>query len=111
VNHGHEEPAPPSLGEIGDRLREDLSMLRDAAERSRDQALDRVLGFVNEHPFAAVAVAFGAGFALSGALLSRTTARLAWLGGRLYLAQLMRGAIGESLLGLVGGAREEGGAQ
>lgn len=93
------EGSQPSLGEIGDRFRDDLRSLRDAVSRRREELGRAARGYVEDHPFVAVGVAFAAGYVLAGGLLSRTTFRLARVGARLYLGNLLRGVLGEALGG------------
>jgi hypothetical protein len=90
-----EEPEPPSMREVGERMREDVYMLRDAAGRRRDELLDQGRRFVDQHPLAAVGIAFGLGYLISGALLSRTTGKLLRLGARFYLRRLLHSGIGQ----------------
>jgi hypothetical protein len=87
-------PQAPSLRELGERVRRDLGELRGAAERERDQIMGQLRRVVDEHPLASVGVAFGVGYLLSGALLSRTTARLVRLGVRLYVGRFVRDTLG-----------------
>jgi hypothetical protein len=88
-----DDAAPP----VGERLDE----LRDAVTERTQQIRDAVTGFVAEKPLAAVGIAFGVGYLLSGALFSRTTFRAAHLGARLAfgaaLKQLLVG-VGPGLL-------------
>jgi hypothetical protein len=93
----------PSIREAGERVRDDLERLREAAERRRAQLLGELQRLVAEHPLGAVAAAFGVGYLLSGALLSRTTARVLGIGARIYLGQMVRGGLGEQLLGAFAG--------
>lgn len=84
----------PSMSDIGAHVREDISQFREAAEKRQHELTDQVTQMVSEHPVASVAIAFGAGYILSGALLSRFTIRLATAGARWYLGRMLRDAIG-----------------
>jgi hypothetical protein len=105
-----QEPAPPSIEEVAERVREDLWMLRDAASRRRDELYDRARGFIDQHPLAAVGAAFALGYVLSGALLSRATVRVAVLAGRLFLGRAMRAAAESGVEAVHGNGAERGGA-
>ena len=95
-----------TIGEIGSRFREDLFALRESALRRRDELLSIAHRYVDEHPFAAVGVAFAAGYVVAGGLLSRTTLRLLRVGARIYLGNLVKGVVGEAI---GGGQFERGG--
>jgi hypothetical protein len=82
----------PSIREIGDQVKQDISHLREAAERRRDEVLGQARDFVQEHPVIAVGAAFGAGYVLSGALFSRMSLRLLGFGARWYAGRMLRGA-------------------
>jgi hypothetical protein len=95
-------PEAPSIREVGERVKRDLGALRGAAERERAQILGEVQRLVDQHPFAAVGVAFAAGYVVSGALLSRATARLVRVGVRMYLGRLLRDTFGAPLEQAIG---------
>lgn len=80
----------PSIGEATAHMRDDVQQLREAAERRGDEVIEQVRSLVDEHPLAAVGAAFGLGYLLSGALVSRTTLRFAVLGARWYAGRMMR---------------------
>lgn len=85
----------PSLREAGEKVRADVDALRGAALREEEEILARVRDFVEEHPFGAVGAAAAAGYALSGALFSRTTLRLFALSARFYLGRLIEARLGD----------------
>jgi hypothetical protein len=87
------------MGDASRHVRADLDELRAAAERRRDELVAKLHDIVDEHPFVAVAAAFGAGYALSGALVSRFTMRLLSLGGRLYFGRLVEERLGSRFAG------------
>jgi hypothetical protein len=80
----------PTVEDIGERVREDIKLIRRAAERQRDQIVDRIQSMVEQQPFLAVGAAFGIGYLLSGALFSRATAKMLLLTGRLAFGVLLR---------------------
>ena len=79
-----------NLAEVGARVREDLELLRDTLVQGTRQARGRALGFVEEHPYAAVGAAFGVGFILAGGLFSRTTLGLVSFGTRFMAGRVLR---------------------
>src|SRR4051794_26993688 len=89
----------PSIRDIGGTVKQDLSQLRDVVEHRRDELLGQVRDLVAEHPVAAVGVAFGAGYVLSGALFSRLTWRVLSVGARWYAGRMLQGAVGTYGLG------------
>jgi hypothetical protein len=98
----------PTMQDVGEHMKQDFAELRAAAERRRDEVLSQVRELVDQHPLAAVGAAFGAGYLLSGALLSRMTFRLALLGARWYAGRMVRDLVqavepGESFTGPSGG--------
>jgi hypothetical protein len=80
----------PSLSEMRDKMREDLNLLRDTVQRESREYLSNARAWVEQHPYAAVGAAFGAGFLLAGGLFSRTTARALGFGTRFLIGRLMR---------------------
>lgn len=87
-----------SLRELGEQVRDDLWALRETASRRRDELLGKARAQIDEHPLAAVGIAFGAGYLLSGALLSRLTMRVVVIGARWYLARTMKELLGGALV-------------
>lgn len=87
-----------SLRELGEHVRDDLMELREAASQRREELLAEVRGRIDEHPLAAVGIAFAAGYLLSGALLSRLTMRVAVFGARWYLTRTMKELLGGALV-------------
>lgn len=69
-----------------------------------------VTNYVDAHPLASIGIAFGVGYLLSGALLSRTTLRAASIGGRFafggFLKQLVAG-IGPGLIAAALGGQQQ----
>jgi hypothetical protein len=72
-----------SVGENFEDIRSQLS--------ERTQEIRETIGnYVDANPLAAVGIAFGVGYLLSGALFSRTTFRAASIGTRFALGGLLR---------------------
>ncbi len=80
----------PSLSEVGDKMREDLSELREAVQRETDELARNARSYIEQHPYAAVGAAFGIGFLLAGGLFSRTTARALGFGTRFLVGRMVR---------------------
>jgi hypothetical protein len=82
-----------SLQEAGEQLIDSLGELRTLVQERGEELRDQLANFVEERPFAAIGIAFGVGYLLSGALYSRASARLIGLSARLltgvFLKQLM----------------------
>jgi hypothetical protein len=89
------------LDELKERAERDAEELRHAAMKRGSQLRDAAFSFVQEHPYAAVGAAFGVGYLVSGALLSRSTFRLLGIGGRLFAGALIKQLIASGGLGLV----------
>jgi hypothetical protein len=102
---GHREP---TIREISEHMKQDLYDLRAVAERRRQELYEGLKRLVHEHPLASVGVAFGAGYLLSGALLSRATARVLAVGARWYVGRMVRDAIGSSVMSGGAGPLEAG---
>jgi hypothetical protein len=102
-------PESPSIRELGEKVKSDLHELRGVAEKRKDELFGELRALVGRHPFASVGAAFGAGYVLSGALLSRTTARAVRLGLRIYLGRLIKSTLGAELGHVLGVDRGDGG--
>ena len=79
----------PPIGEAAQHIARDFDELREAAERRGEAALVELRALVDRHPLASLGVAFGTGYLLSGAILSRLTLRLAAMGARFYAGRLL----------------------
>jgi len=89
--------AKQHVGETLDEVREELG--------ARVQEIrETITNYVDAHPLAAVGIAFGAGYLLSGALFSRTTFRAATIGGRLAFGGLLKQVLAGIVPGLLAGA-------
>jgi hypothetical protein len=76
-----------------ERAGDGLDALRDELARRGQAVREQVGAYVDEHPLSAMAIAFGVGYLLSGALISRTTARVVSVGGRLLLGGYLRSLV------------------
>jgi hypothetical protein len=83
----------PSLSEVGDKVREDFDMFREAVQRETAEIRHTANQFIQEHPFYAVGAAFGVGFLLSGGLFSKATAKTLKFGTRFLMGKLIRNLI------------------
>jgi hypothetical protein len=83
-----------SVGEHVDEIRQELT---EKAQELRDT----VNNFVQAKPLQSVGIAFGVGYVLSGALVSRTTARLAQIGLRFAFGGALKQLIAEVGPGLL----------
>jgi hypothetical protein len=91
----------PSLTEVSHKMREDLSLLREAVQRETDEFTRQARAYIEQHPYAAVGAAFGVGFLLAGGLFSRATARGLSFGARFFLGRVIRQLIGGAGAGMV----------
>lgn len=73
-------------------MRPDEGTEEELTERV-SQVRETIAAFVDEHPLAAVGLAFGAGYVVAGGLVSRTTGRLFKFGTRLALGAVVRQAL------------------
>lgn len=83
-------PSMHDVRETSARVRADVDELR----REGEALLGQLRSLVDQHPLAAVGAAMGTGYVLSGALVSRTTLRIAMLGARLYLNKMLSRRLG-----------------
>ena len=78
--------------------------LRKEVSQRTEEVRAAVSSFVDERPLTAVGIAFGVGYLLSGALVSRLTARLIAVGGRVVIGNALRSMVAGMGPGLVLGA-------
>ncbi len=82
-----------SVDDVGNRIGEGFDGIRQEVAQKTQEIRDTVQAFVDENPLGAVGIAFGVGYLLSGALVSRLTARVVGIGGRILLGNLLRQAV------------------
>jgi len=79
--------------DVGNRMSENFDGIRQEVSQKTQEIRDTLHAFVEESPLRAVGIAFGLGYLLSGALVSRVTARLVGIGGRIIIGNLLRQAV------------------
>jgi hypothetical protein len=89
----------PSFQEASDQLMGNLGELRDVIAERTEHIREAVTSFVQERPITSVAIGFGVGYVLSGALVSRTTGRIFGLGTRFLIGALVKQVIAGGGLG------------
>jgi len=78
------------MDDVKQRVGNDLNELREELGERTQEIRDAVGNYVNANPLAAVGIAFGVGYLLSGALFSRTTFKAAHLGARVAFGGLLK---------------------
>lgn len=100
--------------DVGNQVAENFDELRAELGDRVQEFRETVTNYVDAHPLASVGIAFGVGYLLSGALFSRTTMKVATLGGRFalggFLKQLIAGVGPGILMAALGGERGAQGA-
>jgi hypothetical protein len=91
----------PALEEMGEQVVEDLAELGRAARARSAQVVEQVTAFVDEHPYASIGMAFGIGYLLSGALVSRATFKALGFGGRVFAGSLLKQLLAGGALGFL----------
>jgi hypothetical protein len=79
-----------NINEVADRVGQNFEDVKNKLSERTSEIHSTVQAFVDESPLRAVGIAFGVGYLLSGALFSRTTMRVAGLGGRFVLGGLIK---------------------
>jgi hypothetical protein len=82
-----------SVDEGTARISENFQEIRQGIQEKAQEYRASLNAFVDENPLGAVAIAFGLGYLVSGALVSRLTARLVGMGGRIVIGNLLRQAV------------------
>jgi hypothetical protein len=105
-----------TIDDVTKRVGENFEEIRDQLSERTQELRETVGNFVDEQPLAAVGIAFGVGYLLSGALFSRTTFKAASIGGKFVLGGFLKqlvGGIGPGILAaaLSGRGGEEEGKQ
>ena len=85
----------------GKKIEQDVSHFGRTVEKRGSELLDNAFSFVREHPYAAVGGAFAVGWLLSGALFSRSTAKLVGIGARFAAGALVKQALAGGMLGFL----------
>jgi hypothetical protein len=97
-----------SMDDLKQRVGDNLNEIREELGERTQEIRETVGNYVDAHPLAAVGIAFGAGYLLSGALFSRTTFKAVNIGARFALGgaikQLLAGIGPGMLLAAIGGA-------
>lgn len=100
-----------TMDDVKQRVGENFDEVREELGERVQEIRTTITNYVDAHPVAAVGMAFGVGYLLSGALFSRTTFKAATLGGRFALGGLFKqlvAGIGPGLIAAAMGGREEG---
>jgi hypothetical protein len=92
-------------GETREQLFEELHAVREQVGERAAELRRTMMTMADEHPLLTVGAAFGIGYLLSGAIYSRTTARLVGIGARFLFGAMMRDAIAGAVMPNAGGAR------
>ncbi len=100
-----------SMDDASRRIGDNLAELREEIGGKTRELRDAVGSYVDEHPVAALGIAFGVGYLLSGALFSSTTFKAAAFGGRFALGGVLKqliAGVGPGLIAAVMSGREGG---
>ena len=84
-----------STEDLRENVAEHVDEIRQEVTQKVAELRETVTSFVNEKPLQSVGIAFGIGYVLSGALVSRTTARLAQIGLRFAFGGAFKQLIAE----------------
>ena len=79
-----------TMDDVKQRVGENFEGVREELGERVQEIRDTVNNYVDANPLAAVGIAFGVGYLLSGALFSRTTFKAASIGGRFALGGLLK---------------------
>jgi hypothetical protein len=79
-----------TMDDVKQRVSENFDEAREQLGDRVQEIRETVTNFVDAKPLAAVGIAFGVGYLLSGALFSRTTFKAASIGGRFALGGLLK---------------------
>jgi len=82
-----------SADDVGNRIGEGFAGIKEEVSQKTQEIRDTVHAFVEENPLRAVGIAFGLGYLLSGAVVSRLTARIIGIGGRIIIGNVLRQAV------------------
>lgn len=99
-----------TINEVADQVGENFEQVKSQITERAGELQSTLSTFVDESPLRAVGIAFGVGYLLSGALFSRTTMRMASVGGRFvlggFLKQILAG-VGPGLIATLTAAAGE----
>lgn len=99
-----------TMDDVKQRVSENFDGVREELGERVQEIRETVTNYVDANPLAAVGIAFGVGYLLSGALFSRTTFKAASIGGRFALGGLLRqlvAGIGPGMIAAALGGRGE----
>ncbi len=88
-----------TINEAAGRVADQVDTIRSELAHRRDELRQALHEFVEANPLAAVGIAFGVGYLASGALFSRSTMRVAMMGGRFVLGGMLKQLIGDAVQG------------
>lgn len=90
--------------DVTKQVSENLNELRASLSERTQEVREAVNSYVTEKPLAAVGIAFGVGYLLSGALFSRASFRVAHLGARVALGGALKSLLAGVGPGMLFGA-------
>jgi hypothetical protein len=100
-----------TMDDVKQRVGENFDEVREELGERVQEVRDTITNFVQAHPLQSVGIAFGVGYLISGALFSRTTFKVASIGGRFalggFLKQLVAGIGPGILMGAMSGSKGE----
>src|SRR4051812_12065356 len=103
-----------TIDDVKQRVGENFEGVREELGERVQEIRDTVNNYVDANPLAAVGIAFGVGYLLSGALFSRTTFKAASIGGRFALGGLLKqlvAGIGPGMIAAALGGANRGQSQ
>jgi len=103
-----------TMDDVKQRVGENFEGVREELGERVQEIRDTVNNYVDANPLAAVGIAFGVGYLLSGALFSRTTFKAASIGGRFALGGLLKqlvAGIGPGMIAAALGGANRGQSQ
>ncbi len=100
-----------TVDDVKQRVGDNFDDLRAQLSERTQELRETISNYVDAKPLAAVGIAFGVGYLLSGALFSRTTFKAAAVGGRFALGGVLKqliAGVGPGLIAAVMSGREGG---
>lgn len=98
-----------SVDDVKQRVGDNFEEIRAQLSERTQELRETISNYVDAKPLAAVGIAFGVGYLLSGALFSRTTFKAAAFGGRFALGGVLKqliAGVGPGLIAAVMSGRE-----